>query len=156
MWLDPLVERRHLKSINVTTNLFNIRMELLKEKLAADNKQVWFFFFFFFFFFLNLYYFKEVQSVLRGLGVGGGGRVDGLNFFLSTLIFPVCLFDAIVQRLSPFSYFPAISVIPLFFLPSSCPHFNPIPTLLPPLPFPPCPPLPPRPPPVIRNKQSLP
>lgn len=40
MWLDPLVERHHLKNINVTTNLLNVRMELLKEKLAADNKQV--------------------------------------------------------------------------------------------------------------------
>lgn len=40
MWLDPLVERQHLKNINVTTNVLNIRMELLKEKFAADNKQV--------------------------------------------------------------------------------------------------------------------
>ena len=40
MWLDPLVERRHLKSINVTTNVVNVRMELLKEKRATENKQV--------------------------------------------------------------------------------------------------------------------
>ena len=40
MWLDPLVERRHLKNINVTTNVVNIRMELLKEKRATENKQV--------------------------------------------------------------------------------------------------------------------
>ena len=40
MWLDPLVERTYLETINVTTNNLNIRMELLEEKLAADNKQV--------------------------------------------------------------------------------------------------------------------
>ena len=40
MWLDPLVERKHLKNINVTTNLLNVRMEILKEKYATDNKQV--------------------------------------------------------------------------------------------------------------------
>ena len=40
MWLDPLVERKYLQSINVTTNALNIRMELLKEKHAAENKQV--------------------------------------------------------------------------------------------------------------------
>ena len=39
-WLDPLVERTYLETINVTTNNLNIRMELLEEKLAADNKQV--------------------------------------------------------------------------------------------------------------------
>ena len=40
MWLDPLVERKHLKNINVTTNAVNVRMELLKEKRASENKQV--------------------------------------------------------------------------------------------------------------------
>ena len=40
MWLDPLVERKHLKNINVTTNQLNVRMEILKEKYATDNKQV--------------------------------------------------------------------------------------------------------------------
>lgn len=39
MWLDPLVERKHLKNINVTTNQLNIRMAILKEKFATDNKQ---------------------------------------------------------------------------------------------------------------------
>ena len=39
LWLDPLVERTLLKSINVITNLNNVRMELLKEGLAVDNKQ---------------------------------------------------------------------------------------------------------------------
>lgn len=39
MWLDPLVERKHLKNINVTTNQLNVRMEILKEKYATDNKQ---------------------------------------------------------------------------------------------------------------------
>lgn len=40
MWLDPLVERKYLKNINVTTNIVNIRLELLKEKRATENKQV--------------------------------------------------------------------------------------------------------------------
>ena len=40
MWLDPLVQRTRLENINVTTNVVHIRMELLKEKLAAENKQV--------------------------------------------------------------------------------------------------------------------
>ena len=40
MWLDPLVERKYLKNINVTTNAVNIRLELLKEKRATENKQV--------------------------------------------------------------------------------------------------------------------
>ena len=40
MWLDPLVERKHLKNINVTTNQLNVRMEILKENYATDNKQV--------------------------------------------------------------------------------------------------------------------
>ena len=40
MWLDPLVEREYLKSINVTTNAVNIRLELLKEKRTTENKQV--------------------------------------------------------------------------------------------------------------------
>ncbi|KAL9974651.1 hypothetical protein ACROYT_G011712 [Oculina patagonica] len=39
MWLDPLVERKYLKSINVTTNVVNVRMELLKEKRATENRQ---------------------------------------------------------------------------------------------------------------------
>ena len=40
MWLDPLVERKYLKNINVTTNAVNIRLELLKGKRATENKQV--------------------------------------------------------------------------------------------------------------------
>ena len=40
MWLDPLVERKYLPNINVTTNALNVRMELLREKRAAENKQV--------------------------------------------------------------------------------------------------------------------
>ena len=40
MWLDPLVERKYLSNINVTTNALNVRMELLREKRAAENKQV--------------------------------------------------------------------------------------------------------------------
>lgn len=40
MWLDPLVERKYLKNINLTTNVVNVRMELLKEKRAIENKQV--------------------------------------------------------------------------------------------------------------------
>ena len=40
MWLDPLVERKYLRNINVTTNIVNIRLELLKEKRATENKQV--------------------------------------------------------------------------------------------------------------------
>ena len=40
LWLDPLVERAHLMSINMTTNVSNVRMELLKERYAAENKQV--------------------------------------------------------------------------------------------------------------------
>ena len=40
MWLDPLVERKYLENINVTTNVVNIRLELLKEKRATENKQV--------------------------------------------------------------------------------------------------------------------
>lgn len=43
MWLDPLVERKYLKNINVTTNVVNVRMELLKEKRATENKQVGYF-----------------------------------------------------------------------------------------------------------------
>lgn len=39
MWLDPLVQRTRLENINVTTNVVHVRMELLKEKLAAENKQ---------------------------------------------------------------------------------------------------------------------
>ncbi|KAK3755414.1 hypothetical protein QZH41_016628 [Actinostola sp. cb2023] len=38
MWLDPLWERKVLKSINVTTNINNIRIELLKNGLATENK----------------------------------------------------------------------------------------------------------------------
>ena len=40
MWLDPLVERKYLKNINVTTNVVNIRLELLKGKRATEHKQV--------------------------------------------------------------------------------------------------------------------
>ena len=40
MWLDPLVERKYLPNINVTTNALNVRVELLREKRAAENKQV--------------------------------------------------------------------------------------------------------------------
>ena len=81
MWLDPLVERRHLKNINVTTNLFNIRMEILKEKFAADNKQV--------LFFLQLHCCNEEQSVLRE---GGEGKVRWSKLFSchTLIIFSVC------------------------------------------------------------------
>ena len=40
IWLDPLVARAHLKEINVTTNTFNVRMDLLKEGLAVPNPEV--------------------------------------------------------------------------------------------------------------------
>ena len=40
MWLDPLVERTVLKGINVTTNLMNVRLELLRNGKAVENKQV--------------------------------------------------------------------------------------------------------------------
>ena len=40
MWLDPLVERAVLRGINVTTNLNNVRLELLREGKAVENKQV--------------------------------------------------------------------------------------------------------------------
>ena len=40
IWLDPLVARTHLKEINVTTNTFNVRMDLLKEGLAVPNPEV--------------------------------------------------------------------------------------------------------------------
>lgn len=40
MWLDPLVERKYLENIKVTTNVVNIRLELLKEKRVTENKQV--------------------------------------------------------------------------------------------------------------------
>ena len=40
MWLDPLVERKYLKNIHVTTNVVNIRLELLKGKRATEHKQV--------------------------------------------------------------------------------------------------------------------
>ena len=83
MWLDPLVERRHLKNINVTTNLFNIRMEVLKEKFAADNKQV---------LFLYICIVVTKYKVCRER-MGKGGRVDGLKFSPAiSLLFFLCAF----------------------------------------------------------------
>jgi hypothetical protein len=42
IWLDPLVVKEHLKEINVTTNTFNVRLDLLKEVLAVPNEEVQF------------------------------------------------------------------------------------------------------------------
>ena len=40
IWLDPLVVKEHLKEINVTTNSFNVRLDLLKEGFAVHNQEV--------------------------------------------------------------------------------------------------------------------
>jgi hypothetical protein len=42
IWLDPLVVKEHLKEINVTTNTFNVRLDVLKEGLAVPNEEVQF------------------------------------------------------------------------------------------------------------------
>ena len=35
-----MAERKYLPNISVTTNALNVRVELLREKRAAENKQV--------------------------------------------------------------------------------------------------------------------
>ena len=40
LWVDPLVQRIHLPSIQTTVNIHNIRQELLDEGFAEDNPEV--------------------------------------------------------------------------------------------------------------------
>lgn len=40
VWLDPLVERQHLKGSQTTINKMYIRSELLHNGYAVDNEQV--------------------------------------------------------------------------------------------------------------------